>query len=75
MGSIQPGVNPPSASLARVVEAADDLAFERVVEPLLHPGYVPPNASCHAKTAASRAAAPATSASRRTARAADAALA
>jgi len=29
----------PPRSLAREVSATDDLAFERLVEPLLHPGY------------------------------------
>lgn len=29
----------PQQSLARAVPAADDLAFERLVEPLLHPGF------------------------------------
>ena len=29
----------PQHSLARAVPASDDLAFERLVEPLLHPGY------------------------------------
>src|SRR5215469_9226891 len=29
----------PQQSLARAVPAEDDLAFERLVEPLLHPGY------------------------------------